>query len=81
MCHEHTKHKLTHEYEDFDFVATLTNTANPNVVSATALADMTSTLTITATARLNGTVVQCRGTTESGLPITNNTLSVAGTSI
>ena len=62
----------------FNFVATLTNTANPTVVMTTTLADMTSTLTFTAAARLNGTVVQCRGTTENGLPITNNTLNVAG---
>ena len=53
---------------DFGFVATLTD-VNP---------DMTSTLTFTATARLNGAVVQCRGTTASGNPITNRTLNVAG---
>jgi len=67
--------------EDFDFVATLTNTTNPTVVSGTNLADMTSTLTITTKVRLNGTVVQCRGSIERGVPITNNTLSVAGASI
>ena len=32
---------------DFDFVATLTNTANPTVVSGTTLADMTSPLAFT----------------------------------
>ena len=64
--------------EDFDFMATLTNTANPTVVFATTLADMTSTLTFTATTRLNGTVVQCRGTTAAGFPITNTSLNVAG---
>ena len=53
---------------DFGFVATLTD-VNP---------DMTSTLTFTATARLNGTVVQCRGTTADGFQITNSTLNVAG---
>ena len=53
---------------DFNFVATLTD-VNP---------DMTSTLTFTATARLNGTVVQCRGTTADGFQITNSTFNVAG---
>ena len=52
----------------FDFVAILTD-VNP---------DMTSTLTFTATARLNGTVVQCRGATTDGLPITNSMLNIAG---
>ena len=65
----------------FDFVATLINTTNSNTVMSTTLADMTSTLTFTATVRLNGTVIQCRGTTAVGLPITNNTLNVAGASI
>ena len=64
--------------EDFDFVATLTNTANLTVVSGTILADITSTLTFTATAGLNGTVVQCRGSTAFGFPVVNNTLHVAG---
>ena len=64
--------------EDFNFVATLTATANPTVVMTTTLADMTSTLTFTATARLNGTVVQCRGTTADGLLIANRMLNVAG---
>ena len=67
--------------EDFDFVTTLTNTANPNVVMTTTLADMTSTLTFTAAARLNGTVVQCRGSTAAGFPLVNNSLNVAGAPI
>ena len=67
--------------EDFQFVATLTNTSNPTVVVSTTLADMTTTLTFTATARLNGTVVQCRGLTVNAIPIVNSTLSVAGTPI
>ena len=71
----------TVQCEDFDFVVTLTATANSTVVRGTTLADMTSTLAFTATARLNGTVIQCRGSTESGVPITNNTLNVAGASI
>ena len=53
---------------DFNFVATLTD-VNP---------DMTSTLTFTATTRLNGIVVQCRGATAAGFPIVNSTLNVAG---
>ena len=65
----------------FDFVATLINTTNPITVMSTTLADMTSTLTFSVTTRLNGTVVQCKGTTAVGLSITNNTLNVAGASI
>jgi len=69
----------TVQCEDFDFVAILTNTANPTVVhvSGTTLADMT-TLTFPATAGLNGTVVQCRGSTETEFPIVNRTLNVTG---
>ena len=67
--------------EDFDFVATLTNTANPTDVSGTTLADMTSTLTFTATATLNGTVVQCRGTTGDGLRMNNSAVNIAGASM
>ena len=65
---------------DLDFVATLTNRTNPTTVPGGTVADMTSTLTFTATVRLNGTVVQCRGTTADGILITNSTLNVAGTS-
>ena len=64
--------------EDFNFAATLTNTSNTTVVMTTILADMNSTLTFTAAARLNGTVVQCRGTTADGLLIANRMLNVAG---
>ena len=67
--------------EEFDFVATLTNTANPTVVRSTTLADMTSTLTFTAAAILNGTMVQCKGSTAAGFPIVNSTFNVAGTFI
>ena len=67
--------------EDFDFVATLTATVNPNVVMSTTLVDMTSTLTFSAASRLNGTVVQCRGSTAVGFPIVNNSLNIAGTSV
>ena len=64
--------------EDFGFVATLTNTANMMMMSSTILADITSTLTCTASARLNWTVVQCRGSTAAGFPIVNSTFNVAG---
>ena len=60
---------------NFDFVATLTNSAT---VTGAIVADITSTLTFTTAVRLNGTVVQCRGTTADGFPITNRTLNVAG---
>ena len=63
---------------DLDFVATLTNRTNPTTVPGGTVADMTSTLAFTATLRLNGTVVQCRGTTAVGVPMTNITLNVAG---
>ena len=63
---------------DFNFVATLTNIANPTVVMGTTLVDMTSTLTFTAAVRLNGTVVQCRGSTAVGFPIVSISLNIAG---
>ena len=59
---------------DLDFVATLTDVANPTA----SIADITSTLTFTAAVTLNGTVVQCRGATANGLPIANSSLNVAG---
>ena len=62
---------------EFDFVTTLTNISN----SVTILENFTSTLTFTATARLNGTVVQCRGIVDPMPIISNNTLYVAGTSL
>ena len=66
---------------DFDFVANLTNTSNPTPVTGGTLTDMTSTLKFTATTGLSGTVVQCRGTTAAGFPITSRPLNVAGTSM
>ena len=61
------------------FVATFTNTANHMTITSGPVADMTSTLTITAAVRLNGTVVQCRGSTAAPTPIVNSsTLNVAG---
>ena len=69
---------LTVQCADVEFVATLTNLANPIIVLGTPVADMTSTLTINVTGSLNGTVVQCRGLTENGFPFSNRTLIVAG---
>jgi len=66
---------------NIDFVATFTNTANPMTVQGGTLADMTSTLAFTAASRLNGTVVQCRGSTAVGFLITNRTLNIAGASV
>ena len=62
---------------DFNFVATYTNLTNPTTVASGTVADMTSTLTFTATVRLNGTVVQCRGITAE-TQIANRTVNVAG---
>ena len=59
------------------FMAIFTNTANRITVTSGPVADMTSTLTITAAVRLNGTVVQCRGATESAVT-RNTTLNIAG---
>ena len=59
------------------FVAIFTNNANRITVTSGPVADMTSTLTITAAVRLNGTVVQCRGATESAVT-RNTTLNIAG---
>ena len=61
------------------FVATFTNAANRMTGTNGDVADMTSTLTITTTVRLNGTVVQCRGSTEDAFPIISSTVNVAGT--
>ena len=58
---------------DFNFVATLTDIANPS----TSVADVTSTLTFTATSTLNGTVIQCRGVTANATPMNSSTHSVA----
>ena len=64
----------TLQCEDLNFVATLTNIAN----RMASVADMTSTLTFTATSRLNGTLVQCRGVTADATPMNSSTLKVAG---
>ena len=72
----------TVQCEDFNFVATLTNTSNSTTVMSTLLADMTSTLTFNTTSRLGETVVQCKGETAAGtMIVANSTLNVAGTSM
>ena len=68
---------------DLDFVATLTNLTNNITVvvegNTVMLYDMTSTLTFTATTRLNERVVQCRGSNEDGIvDISNTTLNFSG---
>jgi len=60
-----------------DFRATLLSIGNVQMMSGATLADMTSILTVTATARLNTTVVQCRGTTPTGILTATNEVNVA----
>ena len=59
---------------DFDYHATLTS------VSAiqNRFADMTSTFMFTASARMNGTMVQCKGVTATEDQIANSILKVTG---
>ena len=60
---------------DLDYTATLSS------ISAfqNGFADMVSTFTFTASARVNGTVVQCRGSgVITELQIANHTLNVTG---
>ena len=59
---------------DLDYRATLTSVGPVQ----NGFADMTSTFSFTARARVNGTVVQCRGSTATELQMTNCTLIVAG---
>ena len=59
---------------DIDFLATLTS-VSPVLMS---VADLTSTFMFTATARLNGTVVQCSGATAGGVLTARETLNIAG---
>ena len=63
---------------DLDFVATLTNLTNPTTVPGGTVADITSTLAFTATVKLNGTEVQCQGTTADAIPTASRMLKVAG---
>ena len=55
-----------------DFQATLLSITN----SQGGVADMVSTLAVTAAARLNETVVQCRGTTATELPTANKSITI-----
>ena len=48
-----------------DFQLALTNRV-PDPINPTTLADLTTTLTVTATLARNGTVVECRGDDPSG---------------
>ena len=57
-----------------DYQATLTSVGP----AQNGFADMTSTFRFTASARVNGTVVQCRGSTATGVQMANSTLIVAG---
>ena len=60
---------------DFDFLATLTSVGPPDMSGA---ADMTSTFRFTARAGLNGTVVECSGTTSPPIPSERHMFTVAG---
>ena len=64
--------------DKIDFVATFTNIANPMTIPGGTVADISSTLTINATVGLDGTMIQCQGTTADGTPIVNSTLRVTG---
>ena len=59
---------------DFDFQTTLMS-VGPVQSGA---ADMTSTFRFTARAGLNGTVVECRGTTSPPTPSESHTFTIAG---
>ena len=61
--------------DDFDFLATLTSVGT---VDMTGAADMTSTFRFTARAGLNGTVVECSGTTSPPIPSESHMFTVAG---
>ena len=57
-----------------DYRATLTSVGP----AQSGFADMSSTFRFTASARVNGAVVQCRGSTATGVQTANSTLSVTG---
>jgi len=61
--------------DDFDFQATLTSVGTVDMIGA---ADMTSTFRFTARAGLNGTVVECSGTTSPPTPSEDRTFIVVG---
>ena len=64
----------TIQCDDFDFQSTLTSVGTV----ASGARDMTSTFRFTARAGLNGTVVECSGTTSPSTPQESHTLTVAG---
>ena len=59
---------------DLDYRATLTSVGP----AQGGFTDMTSTFRFTASARVNGTVVECTGSTVTGVQRANSTLSVTG---
>ena len=59
---------------DLDYRTTLTSVGP----AQSGFADMTSTFRLTASARVNGTVVECTGSTATGVQMANSTLIVAG---
>ena len=61
--------------DDFDFQATLTSVGT---VTMNGAADMTSAFRFTARAGLNGTVVECSGTTSPPTPSESHMFTVAG---
>ena len=70
----------TTQCDDINFVANLTNIANPITVETATVYDMNSTLTIFAAPRLNVSILQCRGTVQAGSMIVQNiTLNFSGT--
>ena len=60
---------------DLDYQATLTSVGP----AQNGVADMTSTFRFTASTRVNGIVVQCNGSTATGVQRANSTLNVTGT--
>ena len=70
----------TAQCDDVNFVANLTNIANPITVETATVYDMNSTLAILAARRLNVSILQCRGTVQAGSMIVQNiTLNFSGT--
>ena len=61
---------------EFDFLATLTNVGPRDIM--TGAADLTSTFGFTARAELNGTVVQCSGSTSPPTPSESLNFTVVG---
>ena len=59
---------------DLDYQATVTGVS----AMQNGFADMTSTFTFTASAKVNGTVVQCRGLTATEHQMASQILSVTG---